>query len=207
VAVDSADLRERIALRLDGAEEHAPPELIDRLAAFTGLLAKWNRRLNLSGFSLEIPSDDALDRLIVEPVRATRHIRHNDQLYLDIGSGGGSPAVPVKLSVPRLQTLLIEARAKKCAFLREAVRELRLKDVSVENVRLDDYVASASTAVDVITIRAVAESRSLWACLDHLLAPAGRVLWFSTALTPPHGWVAESVASGLDLVIVTRERT
>ena len=43
---------------------------------------------------------------------------------MDIGSGGGSPAIPFKLAVPRLGLTMVEAKARKSAFLREAVRQL-----------------------------------------------------------------------------------
>ena len=41
---------------------------------------------------------------------------------MDVGSGGGSPAIPLKLAVPRLALTMVEVKARKSAFLREAVR-------------------------------------------------------------------------------------
>jgi len=200
------ELREHIALRLDAAGHQPSSELVDRLAVFTALLAKWNRRLNLTGFSLEKPSDEALDRLIVEPVLAARFIRPNDQSYIDVGSGGGSPAIPVKLCVPRLTSVLVEARAKKCAFLRESVRELGLADVRVVNATFEDYVVEESAVADVVTVRAVAESPSLWASLERAVEGGGRILWFSSALTPSRGWLAEAAGlPGLELSIIRRD--
>ena len=46
---------------------------------------------------------------------------------MDVGSGGGSPAIPLKLAVPRLSLTMVEAKARKSAFLREAIRHLGLE--------------------------------------------------------------------------------
>ena len=36
---------------------------------------------------------------------------------MDVGSGGGSPAIPLKLALPRLRLTMVEAKARKSAFL------------------------------------------------------------------------------------------
>ena len=43
---------------------------------------------------------------------------------IDIGSGGGSPAIPLALAVPGLRLLMVESKTRKSVFLREAVRAL-----------------------------------------------------------------------------------
>ena len=51
--------------------------------------------------------------------------------FLDVGSGGGFPSVPIKILKPELKATLLEATGKKCEFLRELVKELGLKDVQI----------------------------------------------------------------------------
>ncbi len=60
---------------------------------------------------------------------------------MDVGSGGGSPAIPLKLAVPRLRLTMVEAKARKSAFLREAVRHLGLEQRSVETARYEELLA------------------------------------------------------------------
>ena len=45
---------------------------------------------------------------------------------LDIGSGGGSPAIPLVLTLSRLRLVMVESKTRKSVFLREAIRALEL---------------------------------------------------------------------------------
>ena len=115
---------------------------IEALCAYYELLSKWNRRINLTGFELDVPSRLAIDRLFVEPVIASNRLRVSTQTssVVDIGSGGGSPAIPMALSWPGLQVTMVESRSRKAVFLREAVRGLGVR-ASVEDRRVEDLAA------------------------------------------------------------------
>jgi len=142
-------------------------------------LTKWNRTVNLTALSLEPLSDQALDRLLLEPLLAAREATSTDRSLVDIGSGGGSPAIPLKIAAPWLRLVMIESRARKSAFLREVVRELGWQDATVETARLEALAASADPPqADLVSLRAVRADERLWAQVSQLLAPSGRVLWF-----------------------------
>ena len=75
---------------------------------------------------------------------------------------------------------LIEARVRKSAFLREAVRELSLSDVGVETFRLDRTGrADLNGTADVVTVRAVRADAEVLDGVEKLLRLEGRLLWFS----------------------------
>lgn len=175
-----SDYAARIAERLDAAELSVTPAQLDRLAAYLELLSKWNRTINLTSFDLKRPSDGAIDRLIVESVCASQLIVREVLTSLDVGSGGGSPSLPLKIISPALFYTLVESRSRKCAFLREAVRVLELSDVRVEQARLEDVAQrpSARYLFDLVTMRAVRPDEKLWEALRALLKPGGRLLWF-----------------------------
>ena len=172
------DLRAPLERRAGAAGLSLSAPLADGLLAYLGLLARWNARINLTAFDLSAPSDEAIDRLIIEPVRASRLVRPGDHRAIDIGSGGGSPAVPFALAAPAIEMTMVEVRAKKAAFLREVARTVR-EGLRVESRRAEDLAASgAAGRFDLVTMRAVRADRSLWAAVDALLAPDGRILWF-----------------------------
>ena len=147
------------------------------------LLSRWNRRINLTSLSLDPLSDDAVDRLLVEPIVASSHVLSNDRMSIDIGSGGGSPAIPLKLCSPQLRMILVEVKVRKTAFLREVIRQLGLSDVEVENRRFEELLPRADLheAADLITLRAIRADRRLWTSIQAFLRPAGRVFWFGAA--------------------------
>jgi 16S rRNA (guanine527-N7)-methyltransferase len=138
--MSARELRGRLVRRAKRAELELTPELADALQAYYELLARWNQKINLTSFKLEEMSDEALDRLLVEPLIAARHIPVGNRTAIDFGSGGGSPAIPIKLARPELRLVMVEAKVRKCAFLREAIRALNLPDTSVETARFEDLL-------------------------------------------------------------------
>ena len=176
----SRDLSARIARRVDRAGAAAAPELVEALRVYLDLLARWNAKINLTALALTPPTDEAIDRLLVESLIAARHVRPADRLLLDIGSGGGSPALPLLLARPHLRGVLVEVKVRKAAFLREAIRTLELVDVEVENRRFEELFARSDLheAADIVTLRAVRADRRLWTGIRAFLSRDGRVFWF-----------------------------
>ena len=60
----------------------------------------------------------------------------------DIGSGGGTPGIPLAIAFTKKQFLLVESKKKKAAFLVRAVKQLKLKNVRVINKRAEDVAAT-----------------------------------------------------------------
>jgi 16S rRNA (guanine527-N7)-methyltransferase len=187
--------RETIEARLMRASTPVDSDVLRTLARYLQLLARWNRRINLTAFDLDRPTDQAIDRLIVEPVRAARELRSEDRVLVDVGSGGGSPALPLKIARPDLQLSMIEARVRKSAFLREAIRELDLKNAFTETTRLGRAgLAALNGTADVVTLRAVRPDHDVLDGVANLLTFGGRLFWFQdtsedrTALPSPPEW-------------------
>lgn len=163
---------------------------IDQLALYFGLLAKWNNTVNLTALALDPPSDNALDRLFVEPFLAAQFVEKQlvekskaRVLLLDLGSGGGSPAIPLKIALPDLSLRMVEAKARKSAFLREAVRQLSLSNSDVLNARTEELLAKPELheAADLVSIRAVRADQRLWNTVSAFAKPGARVLWFRSS--------------------------
>ncbi len=156
------------------------PGLVDAFSAYLAVLARWDRKINLTAFDLDVPTDAAIDRLVIEPLRASSLIRPSDRVLIDIGSGGGSPAIPLRLAQPQLETVLVEVRERKAAFLREVGRELGLANMHVHAERFEDFSAKPewSGAADVISMRAVRPDLSVWQAARTVVKRDGRFLWF-----------------------------
>jgi 16S rRNA (guanine527-N7)-methyltransferase len=189
--VDS--IQQQIIRRAAAAGLEVSQRLVAALASYIGLLAKWSLTMNLSGFSLDPPGDEAIDRLVLEPILAAPAVARTAVVAIDVGSGGGSPALPLKLARPELRMTLVESRSRKCAFLREAIRQLELQDVYVENVRFEELAARAAVkgAADVVTVRAVRADSDLWGSIHAVLGASGQVLLFGAGFGDP-----ESVPAG-----------
>jgi 16S rRNA (guanine527-N7)-methyltransferase len=199
--LSTRELRDRIRRRAKKAGIDVNLAASDALERYYLLLAKWNEKINLTSFPLPPSGDDeAIDRLLIEPVVAARHVAPSASTVIDIGSGGGSPAIPLKIAAPRLQLRMVESKTRKAVFLREAVRQLHLKTVEVETSRFEELLSRPELheGLDLVTIRAVrVEARTL-VTLQAFLKPGGQLFLFrgpggadlSSSITPPLSWLA-----------------
>lgn len=212
-------IRAKLARRARRAGLPLAPGLLVSLGDYLDLLTLWNEKINLTAFQLHEPADEAIDRLIMEPLLAARQIAAEARRLIDIGSGSGSPAIPMCLATPHLMPTLVEAKTRKAVFLREALRKLELSDAVVEATRFEQLLTRPELheAFDLLSIRAVrVEGRTL-RTLQAFLKPGGEVFWFrgpsgqemSSDVMPPLTWdrtvpLVESLHSRL--VVLRKQR-
>ncbi len=173
--------RDGLASRLAEARISLAPNQIELLEAYWRLLERWNSRINLTSIPLEGAPSHSIDRLIVEPLMAASLIPPPPVAWFDLGSGGGSPAVPLKVLNPAASLTMVESRSRKAAFLREVVRSLGLAATDVAIARFEDVALHQAAAADCITVRAVRSDKALSDTALRLLRPAGRMILFETA--------------------------
>ena len=170
------DLAARLRGRARRAGVSLEAECAERLAAYVALLQRWNARTNLTALD---EGDPGLDRLIIEPLAAAQRLPGRGAL-IDIGSGGGSPVIPIKIANPGLTVRMVESKMRKGAFLREAVRQLGLERTVVENRRYEELLARPELheAHDVLTLRAVRADAPVLLDLQAFVRPGGALLLF-----------------------------
>lgn len=153
-----------------------PADRVEQLFGYFELLRRWNATINLTALELDPPTDETLDRLLIEPLAVAARLEDSDDgIWFDLGSGGGSPAVPMKIVLSRLQLTMVESKTRKAAFLREAVRALHLDGTAVENVRFETLRDRSDLAgsAGLITVRAVRVDPALLALASWLLRAGG----------------------------------
>lgn len=171
-----------------------PQELGESLGVYFRQLALWNQKMNLAGFSLDVPTDAAIDRLFIEPLIVAQSVFGAVEKMVDIGSGGGSPALPMSLALLPQRTVLVEARARKAVFLKEVVRTLGLSDrIDVVSDRFESLAASVkfSGRFDLLTVRAVRLGADDLSAMSRLVQPGGRLILFRSGDETPEVQVAD----------------
>ena len=176
----SGEFRDRLSDLALGAGVELSATHVDQLQAYYELLCRWNRKINLTALPLEPLADSTLSRLLVEPTAAARYVPESPVEWLDVGSGGGSPAIPIRIVRPLAVLSLIESKARKAAFLRESVRELAWTNVSVVNDRFEELVGRADLArsAALVTVRAVRVSQAIYSAVQIALKPDGQLFLF-----------------------------
>jgi 16S rRNA (guanine527-N7)-methyltransferase len=175
----------RLAADLPEEERVCAASAAGPLARFLSFLLEKNGAMNLVsarsadlGILVGTHLFDALLGLAVLPRPRGRPIR-----LLDLGSGGGFPAIPLLLVRTDLEGTLVESSGKKAAYLREALSRLALT-ARVVNARFpDSFPMGSNPRYDVLTSRAVASAGKLVRAARPLLSPGAKaLLWTSEPL-------------------------
>jgi 16S rRNA (guanine527-N7)-methyltransferase len=184
-------LRDRLALvPLDVAASQ-----LAQLERYFELLRKWNGHVNLTSLPLSGYAANTLDRLLVEPLMAASLVADSG-LCIDLGSGGGSPAIPMAIARPAMRMVLVESRERKSAFLREVVRELASARAEVLTTRAEQVPSEYSGHADVVSVRALRLGDAVTDAIKRLLKPDGSVLVFG-ANTRPAGFTLSAERSAV----------
>ena len=183
----SREFQDRLTRRARRVRIALDADLKSKLETYFRLLSVWDRKINLTGFDLSDPSPDALDKLLIEPLLAARHVSSSATRMIDIGSGGGSPAIPMLLATPTLRAALVEAKTRKSVFLREALRALEMHDTEVLTARYEELLSRPDLheAHDLLTIRAVRIEARVLMNLQAFVKPSGEIFLFRSGSTTP----------------------
>lgn len=132
----------------------------DKFERYLNLLTEWSGRANLVG---DATPDVVVHRHILESIALGAALREREILrpassVLDVGAGAGFPGVALKIVWPQIALTLLEATAKKTAFLTALATELELPDVTVRTGRAETLAHEAELrgAFDIVVARAVA---------------------------------------------------
>lgn len=217
--MNSREFHDRLSRRARRAGLALDVELASALETYFCLLSAWNRRINLTGFDLDAGAPEVLDRLLIEPLVAARHVRGDVRRLLDIGSGGGSPAIPLALALPRVQLRMVESKTRKSVFLQEAIRSLPLGTAEVFTARYEELLARPDLheTHDLLSIRAVRIDPKVLAGVQAFVRPGGQLFLFrsrgashpSEIAIPPLAWAATYPlieSAGSRLVVLEKRR-
>ena len=197
--MSSREFHDRVIRRGRRAGVTIASSLALKLEVYFKLLTAWNAKMNLTGLDLAEQGPAAIDRLLIEPLVAARHATAPVKRMIDIGSGGGSPAIPLALALSA-HLMLVEAKTRKSVFLREALRALEMQDAEVVTSRFEELLSRPSLheAHDLLTLRAVRVEGSVLMNLQAFVRPGGELFLFRAAsgvgspgtLMPPLSWKA-----------------
>jgi 16S rRNA (guanine527-N7)-methyltransferase len=141
---------------------HLETEQVERFERYYQLLAEVGQRTDLTA---DLTYEQVQRRHFLESAALAVALRKEGALptgarcsLIDVGAGAGLPGVPIKILVPELSLTLLEATAKKSAFLRRVLEALRLPDACVVTGRAEEVVHAAPhrEAYQVAVSRAVA---------------------------------------------------
>jgi 16S rRNA (guanine527-N7)-methyltransferase len=153
-----------------------PGQDVSNFNGFVELFEKWNRSINLSAASTRAEIlEHVEDSLAVVPVLVELWASAPSFRVLDVGSGGGFPVVIAAIALPQIQFVSLEPIHKKHAFLKTALRELRLTNLDPRAERLEDH---ATNDYDVAMSRATFDLAEWLRLGAQRVRPGGHVIGF-----------------------------
>ncbi|MDH2998295.1 16S rRNA methyltransferase G [Pasteurellaceae bacterium LFhippo2] len=105
-----------------------------QLVDFVKLLDKWNKAYNLT--SVRNP-DEMLVKHILDSLVVSKHLQGNN--FIDVGTGPGLPGIPLAIANPDKQFVLLDSLGKRITFIKNALRELGIKNVTPVLSRVEEY--------------------------------------------------------------------
>ncbi len=141
---------------------------LNQFEQYLHLLQEWNQKMNLTAITQE---EEVWEKHFYDSVVPFLHA--DFKTLADVGSGAGFPGIPLAIVWPDREFTLIEPLAKRCKFLEEVKKQLKLTNVTIVNERAEDFVKTHRGQFDAVSARAVARLSILLELCIPLLKPDG----------------------------------
>ncbi|MDM8350988.1 16S rRNA (guanine(527)-N(7))-methyltransferase RsmG [Pseudomonas sp. sp1636] len=112
------------------------PKQQEQLLAYLALLIKWNKAYNLTAVR---DPDEMVSRHLLDSLSVVPYVREAGDNWLDVGSGGGMPGIPLAILFPERRFTLLDANGKKTRFLTQVKLELKLANLEVIHSRVEAF--------------------------------------------------------------------
>ncbi len=132
------------------------------LVTYLDLLVRWNAVYNLTAVRdpLDMVALHLLDSLAVHYLVAAQ----GPGSVLDVGTGAGLPGIPLAVVEPERPFVLVDAVAKKVAFVRQAATTMKLQNIDARHARVEALALTPKPAL--IVSRAFSDLTSFVVAID-----------------------------------------
>lgn len=129
------------------------PMKLERLAYLAELVSEKNESINLISRK---DVDSIIENHIFISAYISKFIPDKVNYFLDIGTGGGFPGIPLAITRPELRGVLVDSTKKKIDAVKEFIDKLKIGNVIAENDRVenDEFIARYSDSFDLVVSRA-----------------------------------------------------
>ncbi len=131
---------------------------LEKFEKYYDLLIYYNQKFNITAIT---EKEEVYKKHFIDSLLGVEFFEKG--MLIDVGSGGGFPAIPLKIFNDELEVTMLEATGKKCDFLNNVIKELNLSNVRVIKGRAEDYAKNQDfrEKFDYCTARAVARLNTL----------------------------------------------
>lgn len=170
-------------LSIDGFCQHIDKHIFEtsvdqknQFKLFLNLLLEWNLKINL----ISRNEKNIVDRHFLNSVCIAHYVKFKpEDRIADLGSGGGFPAIILKILFPDSYFVLVDSVRKKTDFLKYVINELHLKNIDVVNARAESISSHKhyNSSFDYVTARAVTQLDGLIGLSRPFLNENGKMIF------------------------------
>ena len=164
------EIFEKYGIKIDKNQEN-------QFDLYFHMLVEKNKVMNLTAITEE---EDVLFKHFLDSVLPEKFIAKNAKI-VDVGSGAGFPAIPLKIVRPDLDVCMVDSLNKRVDFLNEVVDKLQLKKTVAIHSRAEDFAKDNRESFDVAVARAVAPLNTLLEYLLPLVKVGGKAIVYKAA--------------------------
>ncbi len=126
---------------------------LERLAHFASLVAEKNDNVNLISRK---DIDNLIENHVFVSAFISEFLPNKVNRFIDIGTGGGFPGIPLAIIKPLLHGVLVDSTTKKIEAVQKFIKELKLNNVVAENSRVesDEFKEKYADSFDLVISRA-----------------------------------------------------
>jgi 16S rRNA (guanine527-N7)-methyltransferase len=131
----------------------------EKLYKFKNILIEWNEKMNLTSITED---EEVIIKHFVDSLTIEKYI-NKDMYLVDVGTGAGFPAIPIKIVRDDIKIILLDSLNKRITFLNNVIEELDLKNIETIHSRAEEFGRNSKyrEKFDIVTSRAVANLATL----------------------------------------------
>ncbi|MEG1500048.1 MAG: 16S rRNA (guanine(527)-N(7))-methyltransferase RsmG [Clostridia bacterium] len=173
-------MKEKLEKILKKYEINCNEEILNNFLLYYKLILEWNEKINLTNI---VEEDETIFKHFLDCVLPYREFKENAKI-VDVGSGAGFPAIPLKIVRPDLEIVMIDSLNKRINFLNDVILKLNLKKISAIHGRCDDMAKDFvfREKFDFATARAVARLNTLSEYLLPFVKVGGEMIAYKASL-------------------------
>ena len=130
---------------------------IEQFEKYFSMLIETNKVMNLTAITEE---DDVAVKHFLDSALPEKFFPQNAAV-IDIGSGAGFPALPLKIVRPDLKITMVDSLNKRIGFLNDVIEKLNIEGANAVHSRAEDFAKNNREKFDAAVARAVAPLNTL----------------------------------------------
>jgi 16S rRNA (guanine527-N7)-methyltransferase len=173
------------------------PSAQARLLAYVSELLKWNEKVSLTAITR---TDEVVDKHLLDSLAVLPEIQGATHL-LDLGAGAGLPGIPLAIALPSLRATLVDAVAKKVAFMKSGAVKGGVADrIKAIHARAEGHPEKEGLPkADLVISRAFMDVGPFLLLARAYLSEGGRVVTMMGQTPPAETLEKFAAAAGLEL--------